>query len=256
MMKHGQVMLEMLGQSRWQGFELQRLILRRDDGSEVPVLLFLPQGKETPYPCVIAVHGFTSSKEEWVELDGYTKGGNVVCDLLKGGYAVMALDMYQHGENRDGELDVTYDELMNEHWEVFFEETMKDICSAIDYVDLSDALDCERVGMLTYSVSGVFAFKLANSTEKIKVVTTCVSPVFKEDDDEYAPYNNLENVAAVPFLMISASHDEEIDFSEAQWLFSQFPEEMEHKRFVSYESGHSLPVEYVSAVVDWFRAYL
>jgi hypothetical protein len=48
MMKHGQVMLEMLGQSRWQGFELQRLILRRDDGSEVPVLLFLPQGKETP----------------------------------------------------------------------------------------------------------------------------------------------------------------------------------------------------------------
>ena len=255
-MKHGKATTKIVQQSLWQGFELHKLILHRDDGSEISILLLLPEYQVGPCPCIIAVHGFTSSKDEWIEMDNYTKGGNAVLSLLQNGYAVIALDMYQHGENKDDGLNLTYDELMNEHWEVFFEETMKDIHSAIDYVAWSGKLDPERIGVLTYSVGGVFAFKVANSTAKIKTVAMCVPPVFKEDDDEYAPYNNLDNLSDVPLLMISASRDEEVNFSEAQWLFSQFPDEMEHKRFVSYESGHSLPLEYVSVVVDWFRVYL
>jgi len=238
----------------WQGFQLRKLAIHSDGHNPVPAMLLLPDRAGAPHPCVIAVHGFTDKKEAWIELDGYTKGGNVSLGLLRNGYAVLALDMFHHGENRDSELSATDDELINEHWEMFFAETLRGIRHAINYVDLNEDLDAERIGFLSYSLGGVFGFKIANSTPRIKAVATCVAPVLKEDDDEYAPYNNVDHLSGTPFLMVAARQDEEIDFAEAQWLFSQLPGE--NKQFASFDSGHSLPLDYVDVVVNWFASCL
>lgn len=238
----------------WQGFQLRKLAIHSGDRHPVPAMLLLPDGEGAPHPCVIAVHGFTDKKEAWIELDGYTKGGNVSLGLLRNGYAVLALDMYHHGENRDSDLNATDDELINEHWEVFFAETLQGIHQAINYVDVNEYLDAEKIGFLSYSLGGVFGFRIANSTPRIRAVATCVAPVFKEDDDEYAPYNNVEHLSGTPFLMVAAEKDEEIDFAEAQWLFSRLPGE--NKRFACFDSGHSLPPDYVDVVVNWLTSYL
>ena len=148
----------------WQGFQLQKLAMRGGDRHPVPAMLLLPAGSEAPHPCVIAVHGFTDKKEAWIEINGYTKGGNVSLGLLRNGYAVLALDMYHHGEN------------------------------------------------------------------------------------------NVEHLSGTPFLMVAAEKDEEVDFAEAQWLFSRLPGE--NKRFISFDSGHSLPLDYVDVVVKWFASCL
>jgi dienelactone hydrolase len=248
------VIARVIQQDCWQGFRLRKLAIRSDGHHPVPAMLLLPDGEGAPYPCVIAVHGFTDKKEAWIELDGYTKGGNVSLGLLRNGYAVLALDMYHHGENRDDRLSVTDDELINEHWEMFFAETLRGIHDAIAYVDLNEDLDAERIGFLSYSLGGMFGFKIANSTPRIKAVATCVAPVFKEDDDEYAPYNNVDHLSGTPFLMVAAEKDEEVDLAEAQWLFSRLPGE--NKRFVSFDSGHSLPPDYVDVVVNWFASCL
>ena len=241
-------------QGGWQGFQLRKLAIHGDGHHPVPAMLLLPDGEEAPHPCVIAVHGFTDKKEAWIELDGYTKGGNVSLGLLRNGCAVVALDMAHHGENRDDKLSATDDELINEHWEVFFAETMRGIYTVLDYIEWNQDLDAERIGFLSYSLGGVFGFKIANSTPRIKAVATCVAPVLKEDDDEYAPYNNVDHLSDTPFLMVAATQDEHVDFAGAEWLFSRLPGE--NKRFVSFDSGHSLPLDYVDVVVNWFTSYL
>ena len=87
-----------------------------------------------------------------------------------------------------------------------------------------------------------------------KTLVMCVPPVWKEDDDEYAPYNNLDHLPDQPMLMISAQQDEDIPLADAKWLFAQLP--MADKRFITYPSGHSLPMDYVPEAIEWFTQRL
>ena len=82
----------------------------------------------------------------------------------------------------------------------------------------------------------------------------CVPPVCREDDDQYAPYNNLGNLAHQSMLYIAAGQDEEIPFHDPQWLYVQLP--MTDKYFLSYPSNHSLPLDYVPEAVEWFKQRL
>jgi esterase/lipase len=203
--------------------------------------MILPSSVSKKVPWIIALHGYTSHKEEWLELDGYTKGGNLVKALADQGYAIVAVDL-------------DYEDLMESGREGFFNRTVENVVEVINTIVKSGQFDEGRLGFLSYSLGGLFGFWLANRNVPFKTMVMCVPPVCREDDDQYARYNNLANLAHQSVLYIAAEQDEEIPFQDSQWLYAQLP--MTDKYFLSYPSNHSLPLDYVPEALEWFKQRL
>ncbi|MEH6629164.1 MAG: hypothetical protein V7739_22260 [Motiliproteus sp.] len=73
------------------GIEFERIVFDSFHDGSVPGLLSVPTTGKKPYPVVLLLHGLTSSKSAWLE-NGFSYGSLLTADLLKNGYAVLALD--------------------------------------------------------------------------------------------------------------------------------------------------------------------
>jgi dienelactone hydrolase len=247
------VRFEVRDRGEWEGFTRYHGAMRRGNRS-TPALLLVPVREEGACPCVVAIHGFEERKETWLDVEGYTKGGRVSQGLLHAGVGVLAVDMYGHGEQREEGFSGPYPALINEQWETFFAQGQGGIEDALAYVSARVDLDATRTGLLSYSLGGVFAFYVADVHGGMAALAACAPPAFWEDDDQYAPYNHVEGLAEVPVLVVGAARDEELDFEDVRWLYEQLPGE--DKRFVTYDSGHSLPAAHADQVVTWFERHL
>jgi hypothetical protein len=92
-------MVEILNKSEWFGHTLENIRIYDADSVSVPCTILWPENAAYPCRFVIATHGATSSKHEWTEMDGYTKGGNLSRLLLDAGVALVAMDWHYHGDN-------------------------------------------------------------------------------------------------------------------------------------------------------------
>lgn len=243
--------MKIIEQKEWCTHQLIKWSIDNQTDHPQIFLTIMPSGKKKIYPWILALHGYTSNKEEWLELDGYTKGGNTVKALVDHGYAVVAVDMAAHGDNIHTEKPIDYDSLMNAGWEEFFDRTVENLETVMSVILKSGRFDEERYGYLSYSLGGLFGFWLANRNIPFKTLVMCVPPVWKEDPDQYVPYNNLNNLGQQSILFVVAEQDENIPFADSEWLYAQLP--MTDKKFVSYLSGHSLPIDYVTAAVEWIN---
>jgi pimeloyl-ACP methyl ester carboxylesterase len=246
-------MTELIARNRWHTHELVLQATLTDQGRRVPFFSVIPTGGQADLPCILALHGFTSSKAEWLEMGGFTKGGNLVKALADQGYAVVGLDLYGHGDHQP-DLPANYDELANDRWEEFFHGSLVGIAAVLEDYILQSGFNKQRLGFLSYSIGGIFGFWLANRGAPFIAMAMCVPPVDRDLDDEYAALNNLDLLAKMSMLIIAAQEDENIKFTDSEWLFNQLP--LENKRFVSYHSGHSLPDDYVPVAADWFQQHL
>lgn len=245
--------VEILERRLWQNHELVLQTTLNDQGRPVPFFCVFPDGERANMPCILALHGFTSSKAEWLEMDGFTKGGNLVKNLVDQGYAVIGLDLYGHGGYHPAAA-ADYDELADQRWEEFFFGSLAGIDAVLENYIQAAGFDQRRLGFLSYSIGGLFGFWLANRTALFKAMAMCVPPVDRDLDDQFAPYNNLDQLSALSLLMIAAQADENIRFADSEWLFNQIP--VKDKHFISYHSGHSLPGEYVPFAAAWFQQHL
>lgn len=247
-------MTTLIEEREWHGHQLVKQTVLNQAGEPIPFLVVLPAEVGEPSPCIIALHGYTSSKEEWLELDEYTKGGNLVKALADSGYAIVAIDLYGHGKNHtDSPID--YDELSNDRWEEFFDGSLASIEAVLNHFVKGDTFDQSRIGFLSYSMGGLFGFWIANREPQLfKTMVMCAPPVGKDEDDEYSSFNNLDQLQTVAMLLIAGKQDEYISFADSKWLFDQLP--AVDKQYLSYESGHSLPIDYVPAAAEWFRKKL
>jgi esterase/lipase len=233
--------MRIVEQKEWNTHQLVKWVTCTKTNHLLSFLVILPSRVKKKVPWIIALHGYTSHKEEWLELDGYTKGGNLVKALADQGYAVVA-------------VDIDYDEMMDIGRGGFFKCTVENIETLISAIVKSNQFDDGRLGFLSYSLGGLFGFWLANRIAPFKTMVMCVPPVGREDNDQYAPYNNLANLTHQSLLYIAAEQDEEIPFQDSQWLFAQLP--MTDKHFLSYPSNHSLPLDYVPEALEWFKQRL
>jgi dienelactone hydrolase len=76
----------------------RKVVFRSARGFLVPGYLELPKAGGPPYPCVLLLHGWSGSKDNWWEDGNYISGGEARTALLARGYAVFALDAQGHGD--------------------------------------------------------------------------------------------------------------------------------------------------------------
>lgn len=237
----------------WFGHELESIVVEGAAGQRVPCHILRPHGSGAPVPFVLATHGATSSKHEWTEIDGYTKGGNLSRELLAAGVAVVAMDWHYHGDNDTAELNGR-NVFEPRHFGDFFERSVKDAQAVLEWARQNPALDAERMGFAGYSMAGLFGFWLTGHGADFKTMLLCVPGSGRKANESYSPCNNLDHLGTVSILQISAAYDEYIEPEESNWLFSRIP--VANKKFLSYPSGHSLPVDYVPEAARWIATEL
>ncbi len=238
----------------WHGYTKERFTINDKDGNAVFFNFYQPKKKKKPAPCIIAFHGATSSKHEWDELNEYTKGGNLVKDLLGAGYAFVTLDLAFHGEHYLRTDSTNYDIVLDDDWVNFFSKSMNSIDPIISFVRSSPEVDNSRLGLMSYSMGALFSFKVSNNYPCFKTLLAMVPSNGREENDTYSPFNNQKNLSTADLLLIAAEDDEYIPFDDTKWLYGELSSKS--KKLLSYKSGHSLPIDYVKPAVKWVKKKL
>lgn len=234
----------------WQGHPMERIYLKANDGETIPAIFLYPKGSMKS-PVVFLLHGLTDNKDGWLEFGNFQKGGDLTEVLLENGYGVFAIDMRMHGERSQGRTRDRISSAVIGNIQPFFDDTLDDILVSMDYLAAHPRVS--KIGMLGYSLGGVMTFAVVNQDVRVKTAVTCVSPTFV-GNTETAPSNNMRNIKNIPWLMIMATKDNYYTPDRAQWLYDLL--KTDPKKLVFFDSGHSLPVEYVDEATAWFKANL
>ena len=246
-------MSEIIESKSWLGHRLDVAQIGPEENHRVPCHILWPDRSDTPAPFILATHGATSSKHEWTELDGYTKGGNLAQRLLAAGIAVVAMDWHYHGDNDTQALNGR-NVFLPEHFDDFFERSVRDANTVLEWTRTNPLLDSSRMGFSGYSLASTFGFWLASHGAAFKAMVLCVPGSGRKSGKPHSPCNNLGALRNVSILQISAEQDEYIPSEESNWLYSNIP--VPDKTLITYPSGHSLPVDYAQPTSDWLKARL
>jgi dienelactone hydrolase len=247
----------------WDGHNVEWYQIPDKKGGNISYILILPDNKTgKKFPCVIDLHGITGSKWESTDIGGFTKGGNVTELLLEEGYAVFAIDYDLHGDRAEkvyGSYDEHFSAATN-HWDEFYEKTVGDIYTSIEYIKNRPEIDPSRLGLMGYSVGCVFSLEVGKRglPGGIKTVILCVPPqidkAFPKDGPK--PKNGVINqfvplVKAPSLLMLVGNHDPWSSLTESRNVFSNL--NITDKKIIEFDSGHSLPLTYPREAVKWIK---
>jgi dienelactone hydrolase len=153
------------GKLRIAGAAQQYFVFRDTHGQDVPVLIAKPK-RGGPFPAVVLVHGYTSSKEQVTDLLGP--------ELLRRGFATIAPDLPMHGARpgppaalfADKDPKKIYDHLV---------QSVVDIRQAIDLVEAQKNLDTSKgVYMVGYSMGGWLAALAAGADRRVSAMVLMV----------------------------------------------------------------------------------
>ncbi len=229
----------------------------------VPGYLGFPKKARPPYPCVLLMHGWSGSKENWWEKGNYICGAEAREALLDKGYAVFALDAQGHGD-RIAENDYS---VVNRYQEPgvppeknyftlreIVTQTVIDYRRGLDYLATRGDIDMKRIAVLGYSMGGFQAFTLTAVEPRIKLVVACVVPVSWSRDVVLAPANYARGIGDRPFCMLMGREDGMCNDTQARQLYRLI--EHPDSRLISYDAGHKLPADYIRDAASFIDSHL
>ena len=243
-------------------YTLFYLTYRSVHDTEVTGLLTLPGKRKAPFPTVILMHGLGDRKTV-----DYIEAGNKY--LLDAGYAVLRLDISNHGDRfkYDYDFDLTAG---YRYWtRDIVSQTVFDLRRAIDFIYTRKDLDHERIGYYGISLGGIIGTIFCSVEERVKVPVIVLAggnlnlifgmDVFSDDTKDYLsiidPVNYVEMISPRPLLMINAENDDIVPPITSKLLFKAAKEP---KEIIWYPAKHhDLPVKKVyNDGIRWFNEYL
>jgi dienelactone hydrolase len=243
----------------------EKIVFRGVNGFLVPGYLQLPPSVSGKSPCVLLLHGWSGSKENWWQDGNYISGGEARQALLAAGFAVLALDAQCHGD-RIAENDfapvnqyVDKSEQGNPRRGYFSQveiyiQTIRDYRRAIDYLATRAEIDSTRIGVLGYSMGGTQTFLLTGVEPRIKTAVAVAAPAESYKWSPIAPQNFVKAIGQRPLMTIMGRTDTMCSVEHAQALQSLVPSQIKDQVF--FDSGHRLPSDYVTQAVAWFKKHL
>lgn len=237
----------------------------------VPAILWIPAEGRGPFPCSFFLHGLGGNK---------TAATPFALELVKQGYATMALDAAYHGERAPGKQSMygtTFFRLRDGYM-----QTVVDYRRALDYLETRSDIDAKRITLIGVSMGALMGSVLGGVDSRIKCPVLLVGgadrgmmtrlsqiDVWKKiraenpklDFDEISrimapadPLNFVDKISPRPVLMINGTKDEIVPV-EANKLLQRTAKEP--KKIVWLESGHSLPRDQTLPIIfDWLKKYL
>lgn len=241
----------------------RKVVFRSSRGFLVPGYFEVPRRGKPPYPCVLLMHGWSGSKDNWWEDGNYISGGEMADALLGAGYAVLALDASAHGERQaeNGYAVVnTYNEPGDPPHKNYFTlreivtQTVIDYRRGIDYLATRPEVDMSRIGALGYSMGGFDVWALMAVEPRVKAAVSVVAPVVWSADPVLATGSYARGIGNRPFLVLNGRKDPLCDEASAWQLYRLV--EGPNTKLVLYDSDHKLPVGYVKDAMRFIEGKL
>lgn len=188
-------------------------------------------------------HGTESSKNDWLEKNGYTKGGNFIELLNEKKMSWIALDLYGHGDWTADEAEFDRTDISDELWPKFITASAaeaKKVLSA--YIH---KYKIEFVNLVSYSAGCHIIVNMLRTKIEISVgnIIMAASGPEKDYDDEFAFHNNLEIFNNNNCTFFWGKNDDDEDIKDNEWFYNMISGNPK-KKFV-YNSSHSLPINWV-----------
>ncbi len=241
----------------------EKIVFRGAQGFYVPGYLQLPPVRSGPVPCVLLLHGWSGSKENFWTDGNYISGGNVRAALLKERLAVFALDAQCHGDriaqnefapvNPSGPPGAPPRKGYFTQREIYVQTTI-DYRRGLDYLKGRPEIDSARVGLFGYSMGGTQAFLLCGVDSRIKAAVACVPPMDRDPASLIAPRNFARAIGSRPFFLVAGRNDEMCPADESQRLFRAIGSPQAKLEF--FEGTHKLRPGFVPHVVRWLKEHL
>jgi len=222
----------------------------------VPGYLAIPKRGDAPFPLVLGCHGGYGSKDNfWKVIEKH----EFLEPMFSAGYAVFILDAEYHGERIVENEYFGIDKILAEELKYTFSDliihTAIDYRRALDFCATRSEIDMELIGIFGHSMGGIMSFLVTGMDDRIKVAVPCVGPP-TYPVMSYPTY--LIHYAARfndrPVLMLMAKSDPTYTVEAAEHLFKNINSKT--KDIIWFESGHSLPPEWSTEAVKWFKKYL
>lgn len=243
-------------------FKLYKVSYTSVHDQRVTALLSIPKNVAEPTPVVILMHGLGDRKTV-----DYVEYGNQL--LLKSGYAVLRLDISDHGDRKKQfyDFDLTGP---NKYWtRNIVSQTVFDLRRAVDFIETRPELDSKRIGYYGISLGGIIGTVFCGVEERVKVPVVALAGgqlnlLYKEDaisDDTknflsvIEPLNFVAHISPRPFLMLNAKNDEIVPPMMSKLLFKKAEEP---KDIIWYDAKHrDAPLDIIYGDgLNWFKKYL
>lgn len=209
---------------------------------KVTGLLSLPKNVSGPLPVIILMHGLGDHKAV-----DYVEFGNDL--FLKNGYAVMRIDISDHGDRKgevfDFDLTGPY-----KYWSrSVISQTVFDLRRTIDFIETRKELDSNRIGYYGISLGGIIGTIFCGVDERIKVPIVALAGgqlnllyeqnAFSKDAKDFVsiiePLNFVSQISPRPFLMLNAKNDEIVPPTMSKLLFNKAEDP---KKIIWYNAKH------------------
>lgn len=229
---------------------------------EVTGILSLPEKGDGPFPVIILIHGLGDEKEV-----DYIAGGATL--LLEAGYAVLRLDLYNHGEREISKFEFSFDPPTRYRTRQIITQSVFDLQRAVDFIESVESLDASRIGYFGISLGGIIGTIFSGIDVRIKVPVIVLAggrlnlirgtkALTRENLNYFGvmdPIHFVRKISPRPLLMINALQDEVVPPATSRFLFQKA---RQPKEIIWYEARHkTIPV--VKAYADgiaWFDTHL
>ena len=229
---------------------------------EVKALLSIPNNTSGPVPIIILLHGLGDSKT----VDYIDFGNNFLTDK---GYAVLRLDIFNHGERIENEyeFDLVGD---TRYWtRDIIIQTVFDLRRAVDFIYTRPELDHQKIGFLGISLGGITGTIFCGVEERVKAPVIVIAggqlnflygtKSMSQDAKDYTsmiePINFIKQISPRPLLMINAENDDVVPPMLTKILYKNAKKPKQINWYPT--KHHDIPVEGVfQDGFDWFQKYL
>ena len=238
------------------------LTYRSVHDKEVTGLLSVPKQGERPLPTILLMHGLGDRKTV-----DYIEEGNRY--LLDAGYAVLRLDISNHGDRFRYDYDFDLTEGYRYWTRDLVVQTVFDLRRAVDFIQTREELDARRIGYMGISLGGIIGGIFCSVDERVEVPVLLLAggnlnlmyreKALSRDTREFLsvidPVNYIAGISPRPLLMINAEQDDVIPPVMSRLLFKAAKKP---KEIIWHPSGHhDLPVdEAYTEGIQWFDKYL
>jgi uncharacterized protein len=225
-------------------------------------LLTVPSEAPQPVPAVIFLHGVGDNKNV-----DYIQSGTQY--LLDAGYAVLRIDIANHGERKIQDYDFDLTDGLKFWTRSLLTQTVFDLQRSVDFLQTRPEIDAERIGFFGISLGGIIGTVFCGVEERVKVPVIALaggglnvmfkSKALAEETRIFLsvidPINFVEKISPRPLLMINAAQDEIVPPLTTKLLYNKAGKP---KNIIWYESTHRrVPLEKAyPETVGWFDEYL
>ena len=229
---------------------------------KVTALLSVPKTGTAPLPVIVLMHGLGDRKTV-----DYVSYGNDL--FLKNGYAVLRLDISEHGDRKNDFYDFTLTGPYKYWSRSIITQTVFDLRRAVDFIETRAELDADRIGYYGISLGGIIGTVFCGVDDRVKVPVVALAGgqmnlLYEEDAlsdtakdfvSIIEPLNFVTQISPRPFLMLNAKNDEIVPPIMSKLLFNKAKSP---KEIIWYDAKHrDAPLDIIYGDgLNWFKKYL